>query len=265
MESDNRLDGDDSDKEDGVGLDMFQEPEGFRPPTPPDTEAFYDLIQSDGTSRRIVLSLVGSHPLWGHHLWNAAPTMSDYLAANADRLCKGKRVLELGAAAGLPSIVAHHLGARTVVTTDYPDADLMSNLQKNVNVNCKTAIEENRIQSDGYIWGHDVQKLLSHVRTEQDSDQFYDVLLLSDLIFNHQAHPAMLETMDRCLPKSGKSATSQALVFFTHHRPHLADKDMAFFEQARQRGWTCEEVGTWKMSVSDNLRRRRLLANSTSP
>jgi nicotinamide N-methyltransferase len=33
-------------------------------------------------------------------------------------------------------------------------------------------------------------------------------------------------------------------VFYTHHRPHLAARDLAFFERARARGWACEEVLT---------------------
>ena len=41
-------------------------------------------------------------------------------------------MLELGAGAGLPSLVAAILGARKVVVTDYPDPDLIVNLEHNV-------------------------------------------------------------------------------------------------------------------------------------
>ncbi|WFD43956.1 nicotinamide N-methyltransferase [Malassezia psittaci] len=82
--------------------DLFQEPEGFRPKTPPPTEVLQRLY--DGTEVR--LKLVGSHPLWGHHLWNAAPVMADYLQEYAEHFCAGRVILELGAAAGLPSIAA---------------------------------------------------------------------------------------------------------------------------------------------------------------
>jgi nicotinamide N-methyltransferase len=255
MEADNRPKGSDSDGDDdgtSTGLDMFREPDDFRPPTPPATEAFYELADPNdsGRTQRITLSLVGSHPLWGHHLWNAAPTMSEYLRKHAVDLCQGKNILELGAAAGLPSIVAHRLGAQTVVTTDYPDADLVGNLQKNVDTNRSS--EARKIVSQGYIWGHDVEKLIRHLPTTCAAQKF-DLLLLSDLIFNHQAHTAMLETMDMCLPAADKIVAEhslnrpQALVFFTHHRPHLAQKDMAFFELSQQKGWTCEELGSWKM------------------
>jgi nicotinamide N-methyltransferase len=45
---------------------------------------------------------------------------------------KNKSILELGAGAGLPSLVAAINGARNVVVTDYPDADLVENLRYNV-------------------------------------------------------------------------------------------------------------------------------------
>ena len=93
-----------SDGDHEAGLDMFSEPEGFRPSTPPPTEARYEFPKSAAgstsslsNSEPIIMSLVGSHPLWGHHLWNAAPTLSDYLVQSAPQLCEGKAVLELGA------------------------------------------------------------------------------------------------------------------------------------------------------------------------
>jgi nicotinamide N-methyltransferase len=41
-------------------------------------------------------------------------------------------VLELGAGSGLPSLVCAINGAKQVVVTDYPDADLVENLRYNV-------------------------------------------------------------------------------------------------------------------------------------
>lgn len=255
-----------SDDDHEGGLDMFAEPEGFRPATPPPTEARYDFPKSVGgssspltSSEPIIMSLVGSHPLWGHHLWNAAPTLSDYLVRDMSQLCIEKTVLELGAAAGLPSIVAHRLKASVVVSTDYPDNDLIDNLRKNCDGNARSLnVSPSTLAVEGYIWGSETSKLKALLPNGQ---QYFDLLLLSDLIFNHQAHPAMLSTLDSCLPPANSNTTAQendespyvgpqALVFFTHHRPHLAHKDMEFFEQARQKGWTCNEVGKWKMAVS---------------
>lgn len=44
----------------------------------------------------------------------------------------GRNVLELGAGAGLPSLAAAIWGAEHVVLTDYPDKDLVDNMQINV-------------------------------------------------------------------------------------------------------------------------------------
>ena len=39
------------------------------------------------------------------------------------------------------------------------------------------------------------------------------------------------------------------LVFYSHHRPHLADRDLGFFRKAQTVGWACEEIVTRKYPV----------------
>jgi len=39
------------------------------------------------------------------------------------------------------------------------------------------------------------------------------------------------------------------LVFYTHHRPHLAHLDLQFFEKARAEGWHCQEISTQTFPV----------------
>lgn len=58
--------------------------------------------------------------------------MSKYLQQHGESEIRNKNVLELGAGAGLPSLVAAVLGAQKVVVTDYPDADLISNIEHNI-------------------------------------------------------------------------------------------------------------------------------------
>lgn len=58
--------------------------------------------------------------------------VTDYLYDHARDLVHGRAVLELGAGAGLPSIAAAIWGAKQVVVTDYPDEDLVENLQMNI-------------------------------------------------------------------------------------------------------------------------------------
>lgn len=181
--------------------DIFQEPDGFRPPSPPartqvswivpgplrrwikdspvpppvaqhlavgqDARARAPENEKEGpaesgkslpaASACVPLELVGFSPLWGHHLWNASAIVSEYLLTYARELLSTPTgaacVLELGAASGLPSIVAARYGpyasaAETasgysvatinpphVVATDYPDPDLIACLKDNLKMN----------------------------------------------------------------------------------------------------------------------------------
>ena len=53
-------------------------------------------------------------------------------------------MLELGAGAGLPSLVCAINGAKQVVVTDYPDADLIENLRYNIE-HCDQLPEQKKI------------------------------------------------------------------------------------------------------------------------
>ena len=57
-------------------------------------------------------------------------------------------------------------------------------------------------------------------------------------------HRALLWTCEHALAPHGC-----VLMFYTHHRPHLAERDMAFFDVARETGWACEKVLTERFAV----------------
>jgi len=246
----------DSEGEPSLALDdMFTEPP--RPPSPEPTIAVYTREIKEGISREshpwssIEIRLVGSHPLWGHYLWNASRAFATYLDAHPE-LYQDRSVLELGAGGGLPGIVAAENGARMVVLTDYPDATLLENLECNVQKNVSPDLRQ-RVHVKGYIWGQAVDPLLQLLRTSTHSGSF-DLIILSDLIFNHSQHDALLRTCKDALSAKRSASDSQTpgasepclLVFYSHHRPHLAHRDMQFFEKARDCGWRCEEILTQK-------------------
>ncbi|KAJ7043501.1 nicotinamide N-methyltransferase [Mycena alexandri] len=223
--------------DDDIGLDLDSVfPEEERPPTPEATVVVYEREERDGDAqnewREVKIRLVGAHPLWGHHLWNAARAFASYLDA-APELYRDRSVLELGAGGGLPGLVAALNGAGRVVLTDYPDAALIANLEHNVEENVPAALRE-RVDVKGYIWGQPVQPLLDGLRSEG-----FQLIIMSDLVFNHSQHDALLQTCEQGLA-SDKEAV--VLVFYTHHRPHLAHRDMEFFAKARERGWMCGEI-----------------------
>ncbi|KAI0634978.1 putative methyltransferase-domain-containing protein [Trametes polyzona] len=241
----------DSEGEGGLALDsVFTEPP--RPPSPEPTVTVYTRerqVNPDEWST-ISIRLVGSHPLWGHHLWNASRAFASYLDEHPELYREGT-VLELGAGGALPGIVAAKNGASAVVLTDYPDAALVDNISHNVRENIPES-QRSGVYVEGYIWGHPVEPLLALLPDSEE--KAFDLIILSDLIFNHSQHEAMLKTCDLALSrrKSTTGDDSQSrpspclLVFYTHHRPHLADRDMEFFAKARERGWICEEILTRK-------------------
>ncbi|OAF62403.2 nicotinamide n-methyltransferase [Pseudogymnoascus destructans] len=208
----------------------LRRPPRLLPPSPPPTTLSYPTPAGD-----LTLRLVGHNPLWGHHLWNGARVVSTYLETTPS-LVAGKTVLELGAGAGLPSLVAGRLGAKRVVVTDYPDNSLIENLRWNIE-HCDGAGE---VVAEGYLWGADSSPLVAHLPVEEGEK--FDILILADLLFNHSEHAKLIASVVEMLKRDGK-----ALVFFTPYRPWLFEADMAFFEGARGAGLRVEKVSEEKM------------------
>lgn len=129
-------------------------------------------------------------------------------------------------------------GAKQVVVTDYPDADLIANLEHNITANREhlQISGHPNIIAEGYLWGAPPAKLTTHLPA---ASQRFDLLVLADILFNHSQHEALLSTVQQTL---STSVDAQALVFFTPYRPWLYDKDMAFFDLARAGGFVVEKV-----------------------
>ncbi|QIW96452.1 hypothetical protein AMS68_001970 [Peltaster fructicola] len=205
---------------------MFTEPEGFFEPEKQPTTAIHQL--KDG--RSLEVRLVGHNPLWGHFLWNAGRTIAHFLEEHAETMIQDQTVLELGAGAGLPSLISAVKGAKDVVVTDYPDAELIDNLTFNID-HCSLLEKSASIVAKGYLWGAAVDQI--------NVPGSFDVLILADLLFNHSEHVKLVASIEMTLKRSDKA---QALVFFTPYRPWLFDKDMAFFELAEAAGFTVEKI-----------------------
>ncbi|KAJ9663254.1 Protein N-terminal and lysine N-methyltransferase efm7 [Coniosporium apollinis] len=236
-----------SDHEDD-GLNMFDEPADFYEPEKEATFATHKLLNGD----ELTVRLVGHSPLWGHHLWHAATTLSTYLEQSHTSILplQHKSVLELGAGAGLPSLTAALHGASPVVVTDYPDADLIANLRYNIAATSSRIPAGRKVVAEGYLWGADPGPLLAHLdagvekggEEVEQSGRGFDVLILADLLFNHSEHGKLLKTVQATLRRTGDA---RALVFFTPHRPWLLEKDLDFFRLAEEGGLVVEKVGEW--------------------
>ncbi|KAK9476622.1 hypothetical protein V1514DRAFT_336354 [Lipomyces japonicus] len=223
-----------SDEEDGGGdvdVQLFQEPEGYYKPEIPPSFDSYDRIPKlvkQGEPSRITLRLVGKSPLWGHLLWNASKASANYLDRHGAELILNKNVLEVGAGAGLPSFISGINGASKVVITDYPEPELLENIQYNVD----HALGDYGIgvfNVAGYVWGDDVTTITKPY-LDQAADGF-DLIILSDVVFNHSEHDKLLKTCTNALSRSNKQA--KIFVVFTPHRPWLFDRDLQFFELAK--------------------------------
>ncbi|EER24669.1 nicotinamide n-methyltransferase [Coccidioides posadasii str. Silveira] len=214
----------------GLGA-VFQEPEGFLPPPKPPTFAEHRMLSGETLSIR----LVGDHPLYGYLLWNAGRIVSDYLETHAESWIQGKTMFELGAGAGLPSLVCAIKGAKTVVVTDYPDLDLIANLRYNATA-CEELIRASSpfpcsLRVEGYLWGADPANVLSHLESPEEG---FDVLILADVIYNHPQHHNLIASVQKTLKKSRDAA---AFVVFTPYQPWLLDKIAAFFPKAESSGF----------------------------
>lgn len=160
------------------------------------------------SGQTIHLKLIGEHSLWAHKLWNAAKVL-------ADKICKkeidvnGKRVLELGAGASLPSITAALSGASYVLCTDYPETDILQNMAHNIT---KNGVGDT-VEVKGLLW------------SEEDTlHQKFDLIFMADLIFNHREHGALVAMIKHYLMDDGVCH-----VLYSHHVPTRRDRDLRFF------------------------------------
>ncbi len=201
---------------------------------------------------KLHLSLVGQHSLWGHHLWNGARWMADWICAHPGCF-RAQRVVELGAGAGLPSIVADIAGdASAVLCTDYPDDDLVANLAANI-----ASSGAARTQAEPFLWGE--SEFLAK------NTCMFDVAFLCDVVFNHSEHGRLLHSIETLLgpyshdvqacsapyaPIAAEEIHSLmsrnipvAFCVFTHYRPWLAERDMAFVHAAAASGlWIVRHI-----------------------
>ncbi|KAJ1553692.1 nicotinamide n-methyltransferase, partial [Cladochytrium tenue] len=100
-----------------LDADLFAEPEGFRPPTPPGSDEVYERVPEN-------VEAVSGRTGYGMPV-SFSPVI--WMPIRVSVAAKGL-VLELGAAAAVPSLIAALNGAEKVVITDWPDPGLIKNI-----------------------------------------------------------------------------------------------------------------------------------------
>ena len=206
--------------------------------------------------RELSLALLKKHhSLWGEFIYNAARVMSDRID-NGEINVSGLRVLELGAGAGLPGIIAALNGASHTVISDYADEDLIRVIELNIKEHCT---DRQNVAACGFTFGENPQELL----LLGGGESRFDVVLMADLLFNRSEHEKLLRTLHQVLVP----VTGEAWCIFSHHDPLKAPQDLNFFERAeRDFGFSVTRVGeeirqSYPFVQKDGLDERRGVVN----
>ena len=179
---------------------------------------------------------------FGLLLWASAIALAESLAASPE-VVTGKRVLEIGAGGvGLPGLVAAHLGAAHVTQTDY-HAESLTLLAHNARTN-GFAGRVTQVRGD---W-----------RDFAGVGQPFDVVLGSDILYEHALHDALLTLLPKLVVPGGLLLLSdplrpQALTFIER----LEAQDDYWRLPVKMTGHTVTEPdGTMRQTAQFALRRR---------
>ena len=157
---------------------------------------------------------------YGLALWPSAIALAHEIAERADE-ARGRHVLELGAGAGLPGIVAASLGARVVQTDRHPAALSLCRLNAERN---RAATVEHRL-GDWVFW---------------DDATRYDRIIGSDVLYAAGMHPYLSDIFDSNLAPGGRVLLSDP----------FRRASLALLESLEAAGWNVT-FGTWSVSAED--------------
>lgn len=173
---------------------------------------------------------------WALHassVWVGAVFLADHLSwIGLDDHERPVRVLELGAGAGLPSLLcARMYDEIDVVVSDYPDELLIRTLKENVD---KAGVSSN-CRAVGYGWGTDPHELL---RTTKDNEQDgFDVILAADTLWSSETHEILAESLKKTLRQTPQARIH--LVAGLHTGRFALQK---FMDLALRRGFTLKGI-----------------------
>ncbi|KAI9715618.1 MAG: nicotinamide n-methyltransferase [Chrysothrix sp. TS-e1954] len=217
----------DDDGETLTNSKMFDDPPSYR--EKPASHTYREHTMDNG--KKLRLRLVGFDPLYAHLLFHSAIVLAGYLERNSADLVRDRLVLELGAGCGLPGQICALQAARRVVMTDFPSEPLLENLRWQIGENLRGERRDGIAGVAGYRWG-DETSCLSNALIQtglegpEANEARFDTVILSDLLFNHNCHQALVKTVIKTLRGS---EGARALVFTTPHRPWLLREDLDFF------------------------------------
>jgi nicotinamide N-methyltransferase len=172
--------------------------------------------------------------LFAHQVWSGSKFLADFLANNPNYL-EGKRTIEFGAGTALPSLVALAHGSALSIITDYPDPAVLQCLRETIGYNWNICLHPvSRVAVVGHEWGTSTDGILDAVckLTNGGDEVRFDVAFLSECLWLHRRHAALLKSLDRLLTSKGK-----AILTYAHHIPGKEKEDDAFFDVAAAAGF----------------------------
>lgn len=185
--------------------------------------------------------------LFAHRVWSGSIYLSEFLSKNASTYIKNKSTIEFGAGTALPSLVALALGSSVSIITDYPDKEVIQTIKETVGRNWeRCGYPSGRVGVVGHEWGRGVEevhnKLLCLCSTTKNAK--FDVAFLSECLWMHRSHEALVQSVDRLL----HATTGKAIFTYAHHVPGYESADDAFFDLCERRGFATIHTESRAMS-----------------
>lgn len=199
-------------------------------------------VGEKGIAYRIADLSSANTKLFAHHQWDAGVYLADLLAeAPGWADARGRTVVELGAGTGLPALVAAAMGAKRTVVTDYPDKDIVANLEQNAAWLKWRAPHALPLDVRGLAWGEDLDVFLDMYGT-------MDCVIAADVLWVSSQHAALLDTVCALLARTKDARFLLAAGFHTG-RPAIA----RFLDAAQARGLAFDEAaphgGVYERSI----------------
>jgi EEF1A N-terminal glycine/lysine methyltransferase len=150
-----------------------------------------------------------NHALHASDIWVSSVFLADHIdelelddiVLDGDDSGRLIRVLELGAGAGLPSIVLSGIRPDVcVVVSDYPDEKLIRALSDNVARNDVNP----RCTAISHAWGEDVTPLFL-AAGDDGAQGGFDVVLAADTLWNSEGHGKLVQTLANTLRRGEHS------------------------------------------------------------
>jgi predicted nicotinamide N-methyase len=134
----------------------------------------------------------------------------------------GKKVIELGAGAGLPSWTALHCGAQVICTDQsIPNRvrSLAESAERNVRIleqNEKSTIYTDMVRVCPYDWGTSIKNISELIQEKCDvhdilEEQLFDVVIAADCIYMPDFHSYLLDSIMKLMSKTGVALLPFAL------------------------------------------------------